>query len=300
MEYIELIKGLKVSRIIHGHWMMNEWNLSSRARLSFLKEVTALGISTFDHADIYGNYSCEQLMGECLKLDPAFRNEIQIISKCGIKLLSDRFPRRKVKHYDYSYRYIISSVEQSLLNLNTDYLDVLLFHRPSPLFDAEEAARALEELHRSGKIRAAGLSNFLPGQWQLFEKSLTIPLVSNQIEISVLEHEHFDNGNIDFLQMKGIHPMAWSPLAHGRLFHDYDPQATQTRQILQQIAFEKNLEEFETVAFAWLLHHPSGILPITGSSNIQHIENVVKALDVKLNTEDWFRIYSTARGLEVP
>ena len=168
MQSINLTKDLEFSRIIHGHWRLEEWNLSNQQLIALIQQVIDLGITTFDHADIYGNYNCQKLFGDALKLKKELRKNIRIISKCGIKLLSDKFPERKIKHYDYSYNHIISSTDNTLKDLGTDYIDLLLLHRPAPFFNPEEVAKAFYELQRNGKVLHFGVSNFTPQQFEMF------------------------------------------------------------------------------------------------------------------------------------
>ncbi len=199
MNKIKLSESLQLSRVIHGHWRLSDWGLTDQELLYFTQEAIELGVTSFDHADIYGNYSCEELFGNALKLKKSLRKEIQIITKCGIKLLSDKFPHRKVKIYDYSYDHIISSVDRSLKKLNTDYIDLLLLHRPSPLLNPAEVALAFSHLREKGKVINFGVSNFLPIQYEMLNSYTDEKLVTNQIEVSPTCLDHFYNGNMDFL-----------------------------------------------------------------------------------------------------
>ena len=204
MQEVALNKEVKLSRVIHGMWRLKDWSLSKQQLLQLIEESIALGVTSFDHADIYGNYECEAIFGEALALKPALRKQMQLISKCGIMLVTDKNPQRTVKHYDYSKTHIINSVNQSLKNLGTDYLDVLLLHRPSPFMNAAEIAEAFDTLKKEGKVRAFGVSNFNAMQFELLDSFLSEKLVTNQIEISASCLEHFDNNNLDFLQRKKI------------------------------------------------------------------------------------------------
>ena len=159
--------GFQLSEFIQGYWRLADWKMSPSQILDFLKQHLDLGISSVDHADIYGNYSCEQLFGEALALEPALRQQIEIVTKCDIKLLSDKYPQRTVKHYDTSAAHILASVENSLRNLHTDYLDLLLIHRPDPLMNADEVAQTFQQLKACGKVRHFGVSNFTPYQFDL-------------------------------------------------------------------------------------------------------------------------------------
>jgi len=219
MKKVKLANNFELSRIVHGHWRLRDWNLSDQQLLKLINEVREIGITSFDHADIYGNHTCEGKMGQALALQPSTRPQIQLITKCGIKLATDKFPDRKIKIYDYSYEHIVNSVEQSLINFQTDYIDLLLLHRPSPFFNPDEVAKAFSELKQSGKVLHFGVSNFLPPQFELLQSALNEKLLTNQLEISPLNVDDFDNGNIDYLLQHRIPPMTWSPLGGGKLFH---------------------------------------------------------------------------------
>lgn len=293
-------KKLKLSNIVHGLWRLAEWNYTSQELLELAQQCTELGITSFDLADIYGNYECEKLFGEALSLAPHFRQEIQIVSKCGIKLNTDKFPERKLKTYDYSYEYIVGSAEQSLINLKTDYLDLLLLHRPSPFFDPEEVAKAFDHLKQSGKVRQFGVSNFNVLQFEMLQKHLNVEMVTNQVEISPYCLEHFENGNVEFFLKENIRPMAWSPLAGGRLFKPQNEKAERVRQALIKVAGELDKDTIDVVAYAWLLQHPLQIIPIVGSGKIERIKKAVEAQNIQLSLEQWFAIYTAAKGEELP
>jgi predicted oxidoreductase len=291
---------LKLSRFIWGQWRLLDWGLSYIQREKLTREVLDMGISSIDHADIYGDYSCEAAFGEVLKNNPSWRSEMQLISKCGIKLISDHYPNRKVKYYDYSYDYIVGQAENSLRNLNTDILDLLLLHRPSPFFNAEEVASAFDYLYQSGKVKSFGVSNFLPHQIEQLAKASDHELVTNQIELSIYSLEHFENQNINFLQSKGITPMAWSPLAGGKIFSPDDEKSMRVQKGLYKIQEKYPDFSIDQIALAWLLMHPSGIQPILGSGNLKHIKNAIAAQEIKLSLEDWFYLYTCSTGHEVP
>lgn len=299
MEKVTLAHNLQLSKIVHGHWRLNEWKLSPKELLQQTQKLIDHGITSIDHADIYGDYSCEALFGEALKLQPAIRKDLQIITKCGIKLVSDKYPKRKIKHYDYSYKHIINSVENSLKNFGTDYIDLLLLHRPAPFFCPEEVARAFKELRKSGKVLQFGVSNFNPTQYQALNSFWDEKLVTNQVEINPLCLEHFDNGNMDFFQQEKIHPMAWSPLAGGRLFNWTNDIEHRVYHNLHEVAKELSLKDTDIIAYAWLLMHPAGIIPIVGSGKWERIEKAIKAFDINLSLEQWYAIYVAALGSDV-
>jgi len=287
------------SRIVYGVWRLGDDSDTSVANVrAKIDACLAQGITSFDHADIYGDYSCEEIFGRALAADPALRKQMQLISKCDILLTSDKFPNRRVKHYDTSAAYINEQVAQSLRNLHTDYLDLLLLHRPDPFMDHHETGKALDALIDSGKCAAVGVSNFKTWDWELLQSAMRHKLVTNQIEISLLERDCFVDGTLAHLQQQDIRPMAWSPLAGGRLFSE-DAAALRLRPIMQGIAEAQNCA-LDHVAIAWLLAHPAGILPIVGTNNLDRVAQLSKAMDVEIDRETWFELWTAAAGEEVP
>jgi predicted oxidoreductase len=300
MNRIHLTNDFSLSRIVHGQMRMNAWKMSSRELSAFMEELVQLGVTSFDHADIYGNYTCESLLGEVLGRDKGLRNKIEIVTKCGIKLVSDKYPQRAVKHYDYSYDYIVASVEKSLENLQTDHIDLLLLHRPAPFFDPEDVAVAFSVLKRDGKVLHFGVSNFSPGQYEMLNAFTPEKLVTSQVEISPFCLEHFENGNIDFFLKEKIKPMAWSPMAGGKLADPHDEKGKRIRDVLLQISKEMNSIPVEKVIIAWMLKHPVSMMPVVGSGKIERIKSAVDALTVDMTLEQWYRIYIAALGKELP
>ncbi|MEY1638956.1 aldo/keto reductase [Tenuifilum osseticum] len=290
---------ISLSPLVWGHWRLPEWNLSQHELLYLTQQCIDIGITTIDSADIYGNYSCEKLFGDALALKPEVRNQIQIVTKCGIRLISERFPDVTTKHYDYSYDHIVSSVEQSLKNFRTDRIDLLLLHRPSPLLNPEEVATAFNHLKSTGKVLHFGVSNFLPHQTELLQSFLNIPLEVNQIEVSPLQLEHLHNGNLDYLMQKRIIPMAWSPLGGGSILNPKSETEKRIAKTIHKISEETNLLP-EQVAISWLVTHPAGIIPVVGSGKFERIKNAFLALKTKLTTQQWFQVYSASIGKEVP
>ncbi len=287
-----------LSRISLGLWRAREWNYSTQQLGTLITQSFELGITTFDHADIYGDYECEALFGNVLRKNPSLRNKMQIVTKCGIKLISQNFPEHQLHCYDTSKTHILKSVENSLRNLSTDYIDLLLIHRPDPLMNADETAEAFYTLKKSGKVLHFGVSNFLPNQFNFLQSRLDFSLVTNQIEVSVLNLEHFDNGNIDFLQEKKISPMVWSPFAGGRMFWENSEQANRVRNVLNEIAHKYQVG-IDTVSAAWLLVHPVNFIVVLGSGKIDRIKSAFKGLEIKLTREEWFKIWVASKGYDV-
>lgn len=289
--------GPELSRIVFGLWRLAEWNLSAAQRLSLIEQSIDLGVTTVDHADIYGNYLGESLFGEALALAPHLRRKLEIVGKCGIKLVSANRPRHQIKHYDTSRAHIVASVEHSLTELRTDHLDLLLIHRPDPLMDADEVAEAFDLLRREGKVRHFGASNFTPAQFDLLASR--VPLVTNQIELSVMQMAPMHDGTLDQCQRLRIAPMAWSPLAGGRLFSEESPRARRLRDAIGAIAAELGVAP-SSVAYAWVLRHPSCPLVLTGSQRLVAMQEAVAGTRLVLTREQWFAIWSASAGVEVP
>ncbi len=300
MERVQLTENVSFSRMVQGFWRLADWNMSKDDILTFMEQCIELGITTFDHADIYGDYSCEALFGEALKRKPSLRDSMQLVTKCGIKLLSEKYPDRTVKHYDTSKEHILASAEASLQKLGTDHVDLLLIHRPDPFMDPSEVAEAFTKLKQQGKVLAFGVSNFLPSQFDMLSSYLDFPLVTNQIELSVMQLEHFANGTIDKCQEKRIPPMAWSPLAGGRLFSDTSREVQFLKNDLSKVGKEIGAKSMDQAMYAWLLAHPACIMPITGSGKIERVRSAVEATKLTMNRHQWFEIYESAVGHEVP
>ena len=249
MEYVTMAEGLEFSRVVLGFWRLLDWNLSTDELIRYLEECLDLGITTMDHADIYGDYTVEEKFGEAMKKRPDLRDKMQIISKCGIVYKSET---ARVKYYNYGTDYIIGQVEKSLKYMGIDHLDTLLLHRPSPFMDPEEISRAFETLLKEGKVRTFGVSNFLPDEFRLLKSYLTVPLITNQIELSPLRMGNMENGVMNLCLEERIHPMLWSPLAGGRIFTGQGEEEIRLREVLEVIREEIGAEDIDEVAFAWL------------------------------------------------
>ncbi|AHM63319.1 putative aldo-keto reductase YcsN [Flammeovirgaceae bacterium 311] len=299
MQPTKLTENLQMSPLVLGLWRLIDWSIPASEVQAYVEEALSMGITTFDHADIYGDYGCEAEFGKVLKNQPHLRDQMQLVTKCGIMLRSQKFPDRKVKHYDTSYAHIMQSVEQSLQNLHTDYVDLLLIHRPDPLMDPAETARAFDELKQAGKVRHFGVSNFTPMQYQMLDAYMGGRLITNQVELSPYRLEHFENGNMDFFLKERIRPMAWSPLAGGNLLQPQDERGVRLKLKLEAIARETGVDGIDKLAIAWILKHPSRPIPIVGTGNIEHLKRSVDALSVELSREQWFQILEAAMGHEV-
>ncbi len=290
-------QGLRLSAVLAGVWRMAEWRFDVPARVRWIESCLALGISSFDHADIYGDYQVESLFGEALASAPGLRERIQIVSKCGIRLISRRRPEHAIKSYDTSPAHVIASVDASLRALCTDRLDLLLIHRPDALMDPEALAATFRVLKEAGKVLDFGVSNHSPGQFALLHRRH--PLVTQQIELSPLQMAALSDGTLDQCVDLGIRPMIWSPLGGGRLFSGDDSQAHRVREVLAALAHAHGVS-IATIAYAWILRHPARPLPITGTSRLEGLREAVDALSLRLDAESWYRIWQASTGEEVP
>lgn len=257
MEKIRLGNDLEVSRLVHGYWRLNDWNLSDRECLDLIKKTMDLGITTFDHADIYGSYTCEELFGRALALEPSIRDRMEIITKCGITFKSPNRPENDGHYYNTSKDHIIRSAERSLKNFGTDHLDLLLIHRPDFFMDPEEVASAFSELKKSGKVKNFGVSNFLPHHFDMLQSYVDEKLITNQVELSPWNVKHFEDGVMDSALKHRIKPMAWSPLGGGNIFTSEDEKAVRLRKALDEVREETGAEGIDQVIYAWLLAHPA-------------------------------------------
>lgn len=252
------------------------------------------GINTFDHADIYGGYTTEAEFGKAFAQSGVNRKDIVLISKCGIQYPSEN-RNVPIKHYDYSPEHIFLSVENSLKKLQTDYLDLLLLHRPSPLIQADAIAEIIQKLKTEGKIIDFGVSNFTPSQTELLRQKTDISV--NQIEFSATHLEAMTDGSLDYMQTHHIKPMAWSPL--GQVFKEDNAQTARLKDLLIGLVAKYNVPG-DIILLAWILKHPAGIIPVCGTANPERIRELVKASRIELELEDWFSIWVESRGSKVP
>jgi len=281
------------SPLIQGYWRMAEWGMDTQQQHAFLKQHIELGITTVDHAPVYGPESaCESMFGEVLAMDPALRDQIEVVSKCGIY----RGEGKQVNHYDSSKAAILASVDESLSRLKTDHLDVLLLHRPDLLMDADEAAEAFATLKAAGKVKHFGVSNFTTSQFDLLQSRLDTPLITNQVEINPVNLQVTEDGTLDQLQQQRVQPMAWSCLAGGGIFTDNGEQMTRLRETLKDIAEEIGAASIDQVIFAWVMKMPAKPVPILGSGNIERVKTAVGALELTLTQEQWYRIWVASKG----
>jgi predicted oxidoreductase len=274
------------------------------ARKAVLAAVDA-GFTLFDHADIYCRSRAESAFGEVLRENPKLRRKLLIATKCGIRFADE--PAGAPHRYDFSAEHIIRSCEHSMKRLHVEEIDLFQLHRPDWLMDADEVAIAFTSLHKSGKVREFGVSNFTPSQVSLLQRALQQkleqPLVSNQIEISLAKLDAFTDGTLDQCQALNLSPLAWSPLAGGLLGDGaadllpsqkgYDVSAL--LPVIDAIAAERGATR-TAIALAWLLRHPAKIIPIIGTTNPDRIAAAAAAVKIELTREEWYRLLSAARG----
>jgi len=297
MERIALTDNLSLSRLIYGMWRLGDDDNTSPAHVQAkIEACLEQDITTMDQADIYGGYEAEEILGTALKQAPHLREKIEIVTKCDIIAPVGRHAAARVKYYDTSAAHITQSVEDSLRLMGIDQIDLLLVHRPDPFMDHNETGATLDRLIQEGKVKAVGVSNFKLHDWTLLQSAMSQPLVTNQIEISVVANQAFINGDIAYLQERQIAPMAWSPLAGGALFDGSRPALLAA---LTQMA-EAYEVDATAVAVAWLMAHPARIMPVMGTNNLDRICRISDALKVKMDRQSWFEIYEAANGHEVP
>ncbi|MEY8878689.1 MAG: aldo/keto reductase family oxidoreductase [Leptothrix sp. (in: b-proteobacteria)] len=286
-----------LSPITAGCMRLADTGWTPAQRLRWIEQCLDRGVTTFDHADIYGGYTVEGLFGETLALAPGLRARLQLVTKCGIQLVHPNRPQHRLKAYDTSAAHLTASVEHSLRQLRTEHIDLLLIHRPDPLMDPAEIADAVTRLQAAGKVGGFGVSNFTPSQFSLLD--VAIPLATNQIELHPLHRAPLHDGTLDQALRLGRRPMIWSPLAGGRLIHGEAADAQRVRAELQRLASEHGVSA-ATIAYAWLLRHPSRPIPVTGSLRIEALDEALAARSLRLDAPSWHAIASAAAGTEVP
>lgn len=284
-----------LSPIIAGvmNWGVWDKNLNTKEMENMINVCLENKITTFDHADIYGDYTTEADFGKAFTSSKIAREKLQFISKCGIQMVTEN-RKNSIKHYEYSKDYIIWSVENSLKNLQTDYLDVFLLHRPSPLMRADEIAEAVLKLQSDGKIIDFGLSNFTTSQTELIRQTTTV--LFNQVQFSATHFEPMVDGSFDYMQTNGIRPMSWNPL--GSVFREDNSQTRRMKKLLATLMTKYHLGS-DSILLSWILKHPAQVIPIAGTVNVARIQSLMKAVELELDQEDWFAIWTESMGNDV-
>ncbi len=287
----------KLSQVIAGAMRLGKWgqNFNTAQYIQFIESCLELGVDSFDHADIYGDYTTEAEFGQALKEQASLRHQIKIITKCGIKMVADARPEHQVKSYDASAEHIIASCEQSLQNFNTDYINCLLIHRPDILIEPNEVAEAVSQLMQDGKILSFGISNFTAEQSSFLLRNLKMDV--HQFEASLMHLDPFNNGVVNQCTWADMIPLAWSPLAGGKLFED-NPRASRIKEVAKPMELKYELS-FEKLMIAFLGSHPAGIIPVLGTHKIERIADALDAMDFLLEKEDWYALYQASTGEEI-
>ena len=288
---------MTLSNIVAGVWRAREWGLDAQGLAGWMSQALDLGITSFDHADIYGGYTVEPMFGAAFAQAPGLRERVQLVTKCGIKLVSPQRPGHAAKSYDSSRAHVLASVDASLQALRTDRIDLLLMHRPDLLMDPEQLADTFRHLLAAGKVLSFGVSNHTPTQLAMLRKRH--PLVTNQIEFSALQMRALADGTLEQCVDLGLRPMIWSPLGGGRLFDGGDAQAARVWGVLQELSWKHGVA-VTSIAYAWIMRHPSRPIPVTGTGRVQALGEAVAALKVRLSAEDWYRVWQASIGYELP
>ena len=296
MNRTKITDDLSFSRIVYGMWRLGDDTDTSPAHIQAkIEACLEQGITTMDQADIYGGYEAEEVLGNALKTAPALKDKIEIVTKCDIVAPAGRYSEARVKYYDTSAAHITASIDHSLRLMDIDKIDTLLVHRPDPMMDHQETGAALDAAVASGKVRSVGVSNFKLHDWTLLQSAMQTPLITNQIELSLVAHQGFTNGDVAYLQERHVPIMAWSPLSGGALMTG----SGAIQDALAKVAADNGVDN-AAVAVAWLLAHPANIMPVMGTNNISRITGLSDALKVKMDRQTWFELYTAALGQEVP
>jgi len=291
---------LRMSAMVYGTWRLLDDNPSPQDINRRLNRCVELGITTIDTAEIYGGYRVEAALGSALALSPGLRDTLDIVTKAGIYVPNALNPERKVGFYDASAAQLKASVEQSLRLLRCEQVALFLVHRPDWLTGIDDTARGLNQLVQDGKIRQAGVSNYSASQYAALNSLMDEPLFTNQVEFHLLRMDPMVDGSFDQCQQHGVRPMAWSPLAGGRLFDPKDHAAVRLAQAAAALSSKYGGATLEQLAYAWVMAHPSKPYPVIGTNKIERIESAVGALSIRLEREDWYALWVAAQGRNIP
>jgi len=285
--------GPKVSPAVYGFYRWDEVKNTSKTMEQVIDLCLELGINTFDHADVYGSYQCEELFGKVIAQKSFKREDIVLFTKCGLRLPHKGRPEVRVKHYDTSRKHILESVDNSLRNLNTDYIDIFLLNQLDPISNLEETAYTLEQLKDSGKIKNIGVANFSVFQHQLLASYLHKPIVTNHIELNLLNTSALQNGQMDYIKQRYMHPLVSAPLAEGRVAIGTDAKAVKIRTKLLEMSAKYNDADIESLAVAWLVK--LGAIPLVGTTDRNRIRNIADAFKIDMDRQDWYELYAASR-----
>ncbi|MCX6969633.1 MAG: aldo/keto reductase [Verrucomicrobia bacterium] len=304
---------IEISRLAYGCMRISgSWDRTTvddaviQRGIEALEAAVDAGYTFFDHADIYGDTACESIYGHALQKHPDWRDRLVVATKCGIRFEDEPNPGQPHR-YDFSYEHILTSVEESLQRLRLQTIDLLMLHRPDFLADPAEIAQAFAELRADGKVREFGVSNFRPSLFSAVQSALPFALQVNQVEIHPLRVDCFTDGTLDQCLERGVTPMAWSPLAQGRVGAGQDPKTdapNREHHLAILAALDQAAAQFgcdrTVIALAWLLRHPAGIVPVVGSAKPENIRNAALATNIEMDRDTWYRILLAARGVKLP
>lgn len=298
MKKIKLSDQLELSQVVMGCMRIADSKMTEDELLTLVETCLDMGVTSIDHAPVYGGYTCEKIFGDAvLRKIPELREKMQLITKAGI--VCPGHYGNKTIYYNSTKEEILKEMDESLEKLGTDHVDLLLIHRPDPLADPRETAEALETVVKQGKALHVGVSNFMPSQMTMLQSCLTIPLVTNQMELSVKNTENFFNGVVDDAFTRRMPLMAWSPLGGGDVFLSQEEKYVRLRKVLSEIAGDHDTT-IDAVMYAWLFRHPVRIAALTGTMNADRIKTAVQAADLDLSYDEWYRILEASRGFSVP
>lgn len=298
MKKIKLSENLSLSQVVMGCMRIADSGLTEAELLRLVEECLDMGVTSIDHAPVYGGYTCEKIFGDAvLRKKPELREKMELITKAGI--VCPGHYGNKTIYYNSTKEEILKEMDESLEKLGTDHVDLLLIHRPDPLADPEETADALETVVKEGKALNVGVSNFMPSQIAMLQSYMSIPLVTNQMELSVKNTENFFNGVVDDALTRKMPLMAWSPLGGGDVFKGTDEKFVRLRTVLAAVA-EQYQTTMDAVMYAWLFTHPAKIAALTGTMNADRIRTAVHASDIQLSYDEWYQILEASRGFSVP
>ena len=294
--------GPSFSQLVYGTWRILDDKATATPEnlMQRFQKCLELGITTIDTAEIYGLYLVEEFIGQTLKLDPAIRAKMEIVTKAGIYVPCDFHPERKTNFYNATAQRLIKSAEKSLRFLGTDYIDLFLVHRPDWLTSIDETAEGLNKLLKDGKIRSAGVSNYNVHQFDALNSRMDQPLATNQIEFHLLHMDPIYDGSLDQAQKLRFKPMAWSPLAGGRLLDPANEAGQRIRQACATISAKYGNATVDQLAYAWIMAHPSAPLPVIGTNKLDRLEAAAQAATIKLEREDWYALWTAAKGHGIP
>ncbi len=292
--------GPEFSRLVYGTWRILDDGSSIQDINRRLHRCVELGMTTIDTAEIYGLYEVETALGKAIALSPGLRDQLEIVTKAGIYVPNKYHPERQTAFYNASAARLVKSVEKSLRFLGTDHVELFLVHRPDWLTSADDTATGLNQLLRDGKIRSAGVSNYNVHQFDLLNSRMEQPLVTNQLEFHLLHMNPISDGTFDQCQKQRLQPMAWSPLAGGRLFDATSEAATRIAKAVAGMSAKYGNTTVEQLAYAWIMAHPSQPLPVIGTNKIDRIESAAQSASITLEREDWYALWVAAHGHGIP